>query len=1089
MAGDESHTLGGGEVETGPSDTSAWGVGRRLGRFRLESLLGRGGMGQVFEAWDPRLERRVAIKLMNGGEQRLLARFVREAKVQASLRHPGICPVFEVGDSGGVPFIVMQRLEGLPLDEATEGQPLDAKLELMRRVAEAVHGAHREGLIHRDLKPGNVIVETPGDGPPRPYVLDFGLARPVGADLGDAMTAEGAIVGTPSYMAPEQVRGELDALDRRTDVYGLGATLYRLVAGRPPFQGGGAAFVFDILGKEPPGLEGVPAEVELMVFKCLEKDPVRRYASAKDFAEDLRRYLNGEAIHARPASGVYRLTKWARRHRTMVGALAIVVLVLLAAIAWGLLSTHRAQERERLVVSFVEQVEEMQAQVRYSHMAPLHDTRPERTLLRARMAHIRNQMAHHGALATGAGHFALGSGHLALEEHEAAHLELEAAWAAGYRTPDVAASLAQTLSAIYRERLSDLDLVRDWDSRQRHQEALDQQYGEPARAFLGRRQLGATDSDPLLDALFHFHHGHFEQAIAVLGSLDVRRPWSYELPRLEGEIRRVWAIELNAGSEREAAQHQLDLALEALSRAAVVAASDPSIHRAAAQVAFWRSSYEVSEQGKPTELLERGLAAAGRALHADPEDARAWLWRARLHRQVAKAGQARAEDPTESLELATVAARRAADGLRPVAPAWRELARAQWGLARWRKSRGQDPQGLLDRAVAALAEVPSADRDFYDEHLTAMILQTRAGFHARHAGDAAQGEAANDYAAAVAAYRAATALHTAPFSAWINLGSCALSLAGLRPEEASRWLGEAVEVFERAQELRPKSGTAALFLGRAHFRLAQGGDPAAETLDAAEAAQALTAYSHALELAPTMFAAHIGLADVHHHQALYATDGRDPAERFALARAAYGRALELAPSNEVARLNLAWTDYFEAKLRIRGGGAPGSLLRSARDACRGVFEDVADPWALLCVASTLRLDAEWQLRSHGPEQAAAAVAEARRLLQQLLEIQPEHAEAMRSLGRLETLEARRLRTAGRDPAAALEAARRWLSDAIERVPNTASFQLAMARLELEAADDGACIRGTEAADRALGLRPGWVAAEVVRRQLEDAHCT
>ncbi|MEM6453911.1 MAG: serine/threonine-protein kinase, partial [Acidobacteriota bacterium] len=452
---------------------------RRLGRFRIERQLGRGGMGQVFEAWDPRLSRHVAIKLVRRGDPQMLERFRREALAQASLSHPSICPVYEVGEQDGVPFIVMQRFDGAPLDEAAESLPLDAKLRLMRQIAEAVHEAHRAGLIHRDLKPNNVLVELPEGEPPRPFVLDFGLARSVGdtlgAHFGETMTEEGAVLGTPAYMAPEQLRGALDALGARTDVYSLGATLYHLLAGHPPFRGLGPTFLLDALERDPPSLRaaGVPREVEHIVFKCLEKEPARRYASAAAFAEDLRRYLDGETIEARPAGPRVRLAKWVRRHRPLAAALAALLVTIVMAIAWNVVSDQRAQRQATLVRAFVEDVETMAAEVRFSHMAPLHDIRSDRARLRARMERIRDDMAAHPDLDVGAGYFALGFGHLALEAFDDAYRAFEAAWDAGYRPQDTATALVRVLSALYREQLSDVDLVRDVVLRQARLDALE----------------------------------------------------------------------------------------------------------------------------------------------------------------------------------------------------------------------------------------------------------------------------------------------------------------------------------------------------------------------------------------------------------------------------------------------------------------------------------------------------------------------------------------------------------------------------------------------------------------------------------------
>ncbi|MEM8964265.1 MAG: protein kinase, partial [Acidobacteriota bacterium] len=1004
-------------------------------------MLGRGGMGQVFEAWDPRLDRRVAIKLMREGDPRLLERFGREARAQAALSHPAICPVHEVGDDNGIPFIVMQRLDGVPLDEAVEDLSIEAKLTLMRQVAEAVHEAHRTGLIHRDLKPSNVLVETPPGEAPRPYVLDFGLARPLDRTLGPAITEEGMAVGTPAFMAPEQLRADLGALDRRTDVYGLGATLYCLLAGEPPFRVEGPTFATEVLHRDPPALrsQGVPRDVEIIVFKCLEKDPARRYGSAKELADDLGRYLDGEPIVARPASTSYRVATWVRRHRPLAASLLALFLTLGGSIGWSAHSDFRAQQREVLVASFVEDVEEMEAEVRFSHMAPLHDIRPDRELLRDRMTTIRATMEAHDDVARGAGHFALGSGHLALEELEQAHHELELAWNAGYRTPESASALARTLSALYREHLADVELVVDWHSRREKLVALDARYGEPLRAYL----TYTVEHEPLLKALAHFQHDRFEEALDVLESSQVQLPWDYELPRFEGEIRRAWAIEKNFDNDSEEARRQLELARDAYRRAADIAESDPSIHRALAQVAFQWLNLDKSS-GEQRELFQQqGLAAAERALTANLDDTRAWLWKARLHRGMATDLQQGGHDPVEHLEHAITSGRRAAEA--DTAPAWRELGRGHVGLARWLESRGEAPFEPLDRAAEALAQIAVDDRQFYDEHLTAMVHQIRARYRTTQGEDAS-----DDHIAAIEAYQAAIALHSAPYSAWINLGSTAMSLAVLDSvDDAEARLRQAVEAFTHARELRPESAVAAYYLGVAQMRLAQGGNPATGQLDLEVADQAVASFHLALELRPSLFQARVGLGEIYHLRALErSARGQPPGDDFNLARAAYRAALEAAPDHAITLSNLAWTEYFEGKLRVRAGNAPGDHLKRALALSTQAFESIGLSHALLCVGSTHRMEAEWRLRS-GVGDIVDTIDRSRQAFDQLLELDPQHAEAHRSLGRLLTLEGQWRRLRGEEPRLQLDAARHLLERAVELEPDGRDYWLALARRELE----------------------------------------
>jgi eukaryotic-like serine/threonine-protein kinase len=321
--------------------------------YRVEALLGQGGMGVVFRARHLSLNRVVALKMVLAGAyagQHERERFQREAEAVAGLKHPSIVQIYDVGDSDGRPYFTMEYVDGGSLARKLAGTPQAPReaAELLATLASGVHAAHQGGIVHRDLKPSNVLLTSDGT----PKVSDFGLARRVDNDAG--LTRTGTALGTPSYMAPEQAAGKRFAVEPTVDIYALGAILYELLTGRPPFRAETAAeTIQQVLSLEPvpPSRLNpkVPRDLEIICLKCLHKEPGFRYADAASLGEDLGRFLRGEAIKARPEGRLERLTRRIRRRPALSAMVAIGTLLAIGVIGSGMwLLSDRAETTRRM---------------------------------------------------------------------------------------------------------------------------------------------------------------------------------------------------------------------------------------------------------------------------------------------------------------------------------------------------------------------------------------------------------------------------------------------------------------------------------------------------------------------------------------------------------------------------------------------------------------------------------------------------------------------------------------------------------------------------------------------------------------------
>lgn len=302
----------------------------KLDRFELRSELGVGSFGYVFQAWDPRLERIVALKVQRAGSlasQEEVERFLREARSAAQLKHPSIVSLYESGRTDdNVWFLVCEHIDGVTLEERLKQGAIstDQAAAIAIELADALQYAHEQRVIHRDIKPSNIILDRQHHA----HIMDFGLAK---RDTGEpTMTSDGRVLGTPAYMSPEQASGASHAVDVRSDIYSLGVVLYEMTTGERPFHGNRRLLLLQVLEDDPRPPRAlkpaVPRDLEVICLKAMNKSPSRRYQTAGELADDLRRFLNGQPILARPVGSVERVARWCYRYPLAVSVLIAVVI-------------------------------------------------------------------------------------------------------------------------------------------------------------------------------------------------------------------------------------------------------------------------------------------------------------------------------------------------------------------------------------------------------------------------------------------------------------------------------------------------------------------------------------------------------------------------------------------------------------------------------------------------------------------------------------------------------------------------------------------------------------------------------------------
>ncbi len=619
-------------------------------RFQILGLIGQGGMGKVHKVRDRHLNRVVAIKVPHHEHPESLRRLWLEAQHQAALAHPNVLPILEMGIWNDHPCLVLPFVDGPSLDRAVEKGNWREATRLVAQAARGVHAAHRMGLVHRDLKPQNILVEVTSGQPSKALVTDFGLAR---ASDGESGSLPGSVIGSPPYMSPEQLEGSR-LLDARSDIYSLGATLYALLTGVTPFhntsdsvQGvpsgatnegvsealpqGMALYrrIIEELPRSPRERNAaLPLDLETVILTCLEKDAHRRYPTAEALAADLDRILAGEPILARRPSLLRRSRAWLQRRPRLSMALGMILgLGFLGGVA-AALGIREARIRSRVAVRFEVLTRDLESAYRMANLSPEHDRSVVERQVASRLESMRAEARQYGTVAEGPMAFATGRVHLLRGRYREAMTELQRAWNLGHQSEAVSEGLADALLEVYLEEVRSLS----GPGRQAAMRALRQEYLEPSLVHY-RRIVGSGQAPLMHTARMAFIEGRLDDALRPLRELQARAPWQYEASLLEHQVHRERAEASRTRSDFMACAEQAQAAID---RALNIGRSDPEVRLVLGEWYGWSNRQMLQRFGEPLPgLRDRGLAAFDAALRLQPESVEALLMRAAFHNTLA----------------------------------------------------------------------------------------------------------------------------------------------------------------------------------------------------------------------------------------------------------------------------------------------------------------------------------------------------------------------------------------------------------------------------------------------------------------------